>query len=293
MELNKIWNESNDVTMKEHIDEKSIDVILTSPPYNNSRDNDDRTNLSINHCKSSNVGQYKDADGNFVGIGSYHKKYDVYLDQRTTDEYCDWVVSIFNEFDRILKTNGTVLWNISYQNENNECASWLSVADVVRKTNFTIVDHIVWKKKSTIPIIQKNKCSKICEDVFVFVRKNEWLDFYANKEFVKQSHTGQKFYKPMYNFIEADNNDEICPYNKATYSTDLCKQLLKMYAPKNGVVYDPFMGSGTTALASKQMGLSYIGSELSPNQCEWAKNRIKNGKGAITQDLNKESIFEI
>ena len=66
-----------------------------------------------------------------------------------------------------------------------------------------------------------------------------------------------------------------------------------MYAPKNGVVYDPFMGSGTTALASKQMGLSYIGSELSPNQCEWAKNRIKNGKGAITQDLNKESIFEI
>ena len=74
MELDKIWNESNEITMKEHIDEKSIDVILTSPPYNNSRDNDDRTNLSINHCKSSNVGQYKDADGNFVGIGSYHKK---------------------------------------------------------------------------------------------------------------------------------------------------------------------------------------------------------------------------
>ena len=43
MELNKIWNESNEITMKEHIDEKSIDVILTSPPYNNSRDNDDRT----------------------------------------------------------------------------------------------------------------------------------------------------------------------------------------------------------------------------------------------------------
>ena len=71
MELNKIWNEDNLITMSEHIDEKSIDVILTSPPYNNSRDNDDRTNLSINHCKSSNVGQYKDADGN--GAYSTHR----------------------------------------------------------------------------------------------------------------------------------------------------------------------------------------------------------------------------
>lgn len=231
MELNKIWNESNEITMKEHIDEKSIDVILTSPPYNNSHDNDDRT---YGICYSGKVGQYKDSDGEFVGIGGYHKKYDVYLDQRTTDEYCDWIVSIFNEFDKILKTNGTILWNISYQNENNECASWLSIADVIRKTNFTIVDHIVWKKKSTIPITQKNKCSKICEDVFVFARKDEWLDFHANKIFVKQSHTGQNFYKPIYNFIEADNNDEICPYNKATYSTDLCRQLLKIYAPMGG-----------------------------------------------------------
>lgn len=41
------------------------------------------------------------------------------------------------------------------------------------------------------------------------------------------------------------------------------------------------------------MKLNYIGSEISSRQCKWAKNRIKNGKGAITQDLNKESIFEI
>ena len=78
MELNKIWNESNEITMKEHIDEKSIDVILTSPPYNNSRDNDDRT---YGICYSGKVGQYKDSNGEFVGIGGYHKKYDVYLDK--------------------------------------------------------------------------------------------------------------------------------------------------------------------------------------------------------------------
>jgi DNA modification methylase len=280
MELNKIWNESNDVTMKEHIDEKSIDVILTSPPYNNSRNRDDEIE-----------GSYDPNDKNC--IGGYHKRYDIYEDMRTTEEYCDWIVSIFNLFDKILKNNGTVLWNTSYQAENNECAVWLSIADIIRKTNFCVVDHMIWKKKTTLPITQKNKLSKLCEDVFIFARKDEWLDFNTNKIYLKSSDTGQKYYAPIYNIIEAKNNDELCPYNKATFSTDFVKKLLKIYAPKNGVVYDPFMGSGTTALACKQMGLSYIGSELSPNQCEWAENRIKNGKGARTQDLNKEDIFDL
>lgn len=263
MELNKIWNESNEITMKEHIDEKSIDVVLTSPPYNNSRNRDDETESSYDPTDKS-------------CIGGYHKRYDVYLDMLTTEEYCNWIVSIFNQFDKILKTNGTVLWNTSYQAENNECAVWLSIADVIRKTNFCVVDHMIWKKKSTLPITQKNKLSKICEDVFIFARKDEWLDFNANKKYLKSSETGQKYYAQIYNIVEAENNDELCPYNKATFSTDFVKKLLKIYAPKNAVVYDPFMGSGTTALACKQMGLYYVGSELSENQCEWAENRIKN-----------------
>ena len=268
MELNKIWNESNEITMKEHIDEKSIDVVLTSPPYNNSRNRNDETESSYDPTDKS-------------CIGGYHKRYDVYLDMLTTEEYCDWIVSIFNQFDKILKTNGTVLWNTSYQAENNECAVWLSIADVIRKTNFCVVDHMIWKKKSTLPI------------TFIFARKDEWLDFNANKKYLKSSETGQKYYAPIYNIVEAENNDELCPYNKATFSTNFVKKLLKIYAPENAVVYDPFMGSGTTALACKQMGLYYVGSELSENQCEWAENRIKNGKGARNQDLDKLDLFDL
>ena len=39
-------------------------------------------------------------------------------------------------------------------------------------------------------------------------------------------------------------------------------------------VYDPFMGSGTTALGCKKLGLNYVGSELSENQCKWAEERL-------------------
>jgi len=53
------------------------------------------------------------------------------------------------------------------------------------------------------------------------------------------------------------------------------------------------MGSGTTAVACKKMRLNYIGSEISVRQCEWAENRIKNGKGFMNEDLNNLNLFEI
>ena len=110
----------------------------------------------------------------------------------------------------------------------------------------------------------------------MFCRKDEVDTFYCNKPVVGERKTGQKSYGNIFNYVEAKNNDGSCPYNKATYSSDLCKQLLNLYCPENGTVYDPFMGSGTTAVACKELGLSYIGSELSKNQCEWAENRLKN-----------------
>ena len=86
--------------------------------------------------------------------------------------------------------------------------------------------------------------------------------------------TGQASYGNIFNFIEAKNNDGSCPYNKATYSSDLCKQLLNIDGCKDGIVYDPFMGTGTTAVACKELSINYIGSEISKNQCEWAENRL-------------------
>ena len=74
--------------------------------------------------------------------------------------------------------------------------------------------------------------------------------------------------------MEAKNNDGSCSLNKATFSTDLCKQLLSMYAKPNSIVYDSFMGTGTTAVACEEMGFNCIGSELSEAQAKYAENRI-------------------
>ncbi len=130
------------------------------------------------------------------------------------------------------------------------------------------------EKSNALPINQRNKLSKICEDVFVFSRKDEFQTFNANKEYIKTSHTGQKFYKPIDNFIEAKNNDGKCLFNSAIFSSELVVKLLNIYAKKGMTVYDPFMGSGTTALGCKKLGLNYVGSELSENQCKWAEERL-------------------
>lgn len=275
MELNKIWNESNEITMKEHIDEKSIDVVLTSPFYNSTDGNRGTLNsVNIN--------------------GSYPScRYDDFNDNMSFEEYIEYNIRLFKSFDRLLKNNGSILWNLSY-GTNNPDGMFQVINSIIEKSNFSIADCIVWKKKSALPNnVSSNRLTRITEFVFVFARKNEIDSFYSNKKIVSYSKTNQSYYENIFNFIEADNNDEICPYNKATYSTDLCRKLLKIYAPMGGVIYDPFMGSGTTGLACKQMGLSYIGSELSSNQCEWAENRIKNGKGARTEDLNKSDLFDL
>lgn len=192
---------------------KKIDVILTSPPYNTGR-------------PSNSERSRKNMEG----------RYDVHLDTMSKDEYCNWCVKIFKDFDEILSKNGVILWNVSYGSDstvNTEGIGllWLSIADIIRETNFTVTDRIIWEKSNELPNnVIPNKLTRIVEDVFVFVRKQEYKTFNCNKEISKIGQNGQTFYKNYYNFIEAKNNDGSCKLNKATYSSDLCEKLLSIYA---------------------------------------------------------------
>lgn len=256
MELNTIYNEDLFDTMK-RMEENNIkvDVILTSPPYNTGR----------------NIINSKNRDKH---MKLHEIRYDVYLENRDNEEYCKWTVDIFNSYDKILCENGCILYNMSYGSEN-PTQLWLVLTEVLKNTNFTIADTIVWKKKCAIPNnVSPNKLTRLCEFVFVICRKSEYKTFSANKKVVSISRTGQKIYENIVNFIEAKNNDGSCNLNKATYSSELCEKLLDIYAHPNSIVYDSFMGTGTTAVACKKLGHSYIGSEISTKQCEFANNRL-------------------
>lgn len=262
----KIYNEDCFETMK-RLDDGCIDIILTSPFYNTNKKAGKSRTLANTSVKN---GQYD------------YVRYDTHIDNMTNDEYCDFTVNLFNNFNRVLALNGCVLYNISYGSENTECM-FLTINAILTKTNFTIADTIVWKKTTALPnSCSSNKLTRITEFVFVFCRRNELKTFNCNKRITSYRNNGQAMYENIYNFIEAKNNDGSCPFNKATFSSELCEKLLDIYAVYNDtVVYDPFIGTGTTAVACKRMGFKCIGSEISEKQVEWANKRLDEVKGGL------------
>ena len=264
----EIYNEDCFKTM-ESVPIGQFDIILTSPFYNTNKKAGKTRTLSNTSVKS---GQYD------------YVRYDAHIDSMTNDEYCDFTERLFLEFDRVLNLNGVVLYNINYGAENTE-GMFLAVNTILTKTPFTIADVIVWKKSNALPnSCSSNRLTRIWEFVFVLCRKEELKTFNCNKAITSYRKTGQAMYENVFNFIEARNNDESCPFNKATFSTDLCKQLLERYAVGDKItVYDPFMGSGTTAVACQELGFDCIGSEISENQCKWARERLKRCATAQTR----------
>ena len=252
---NHIYNEDCIETLRTiYKSKEKIDIVVTSPPYNTSR-----------------VGR-KD---------KYSTRYDGYGDNMTDDEYISWTKKIFNALNYTLSDNGCILYNISYSGENTHLQH-LVVSEIISNTDFTVADVIYWKKKSALPNnVSKNKLTRIVEPIYVFCRKSELLTFNSNKK-VKSINekTNQKFYENVFNFIEAKNNDGSNNLNKATFSSDLVYSLLDMYATDESIVYDPFMGTGTTAIGAlrynKENGynLKFIGSEISSQQVEFSNNRI-------------------
>ena len=259
MKLNRIYN--MDCLEFMQANKAVADVVLTSPPYNTSR-------------KGSSLEHLDDPQENI--------RYDVFNDCRPNGEYCDWTVEVFKGIDNILKPNGCVLYNMSYSSENTE-VMYLAIAAILQRTNFTIAGDIVWKKTSASPdSCSPNKLTRICEHVFVFCRRSEFATFRTNKKVTSQRKTGQNAYANIFNFIEAPNNDEACPIHKATYSTMLCRKLLDIYAPQGSVIYDPFMGTGTTAVACVMERYDWIGTEISERYCDYANKRIDAAQRQLT-----------
>lgn len=232
--MNQIFNENNIYTMSRLLD-KSISGIITSPPYNITSK---RKDVYYNNG-------YSDIDG------------------LTEDEYLTVRTNEFIEFSRILEDKGVICYNISYHNENPILPTLL-MTKVHNETDLTVADIITWKKSTSIPFqTSPTKLSRICELVYVVVKKEFLHDFKTNKQVSKVNEkTGQRFYKNYTNLIESKNNDGIQCKLKASFSEDFVNKLLDIYFPEGSLIYDPFMGIGTTARACKKSNRNYIGSEL-------------------------------
>lgn len=255
--VNKIFCEDNLVTMSKMPD-KFISGIITSPPYNIGTKRKD--------CYYNNGYQDKD--------------------NLSQEEYIQVRVNEFKEFERVLKDDGVICYNISYHNENPILPTLL-ISEIHNQTEFTVADVITWKKKSALPFqTSPTKLSRICELVYVIVKKDRLHDFRTNKTVSSiNQKTKQKFYKNYTNLIEADNNDGIKSTLKASFSEDLVYKLFNIYFPQDSLIYDPFSGIGTTARACKNSGRQFIGSELEEEF--WKQSLL-----LLNNHINQDTVIE-
>jgi DNA modification methylase len=234
MQLNRIYNEDNLSTMK-RMPESFISGIICSPPYNITTKRKD--------CYYNN---------------GYSE-----IDNLSDEDYLNLRINEFKEFSRVLDNHGVICYNISYHNENPILPTLL-ISKIHQETDLTIADIITWKKSNSIPFqTSPTKLSRICELIYIIVKKKYLHNFRTNKQVSKiNKDTGQKFYKNYTNLIEAKNNDGIKSTLKASYSEELVDKLINIYFPKDSIIYDPFSGLGTTARSCKKNSLKFIGSEL-------------------------------
>lgn len=248
-EITQLYNGDCIKVMSQLIDEGiKVDKIITSPPYNIIRPN------------------------------STDRGYDLYKDGMSNEEYIDWTLKVFECYDKLLNPNGCICYNLSYGTENTEAMN-LTVAEIIKQTEFTLADVLIWKKASATPNnVSVNKMTRICEFVYIFCRKSEFQTFTANKRIIgRREDTQQAIYENMFNFFTAQNNDESQELNKATFSTDFVYNLMDRYVKPTDVVLDNFSGTGTTMIACESRDVRSIGIELSKKQCAYAVKRLKRG----------------
>jgi site-specific DNA-methyltransferase (adenine-specific) len=247
IKINTILNEDCLQTMN-NMPNKFVDLVITSPPYN----------ICVNR----------------KGGLSDKGKYDVYKDNKTEEEYINWTIDIFNGYDKILKDNRVVIYNFGYSIEDPSLP-YKIVSEISNNTQWQLVDTIVWKKRNSIPHpASYNRLNRVWEFIWVFARKTELKTFKTAKKVVSTSDRKQNYYEIFDNYVEAKNNDGPNFLNKATFSTDLVTKLIRMYGFENDLIYDNFMGVGTTAIAAIINNCNYIGSEISKDQCLLAEEKI-------------------
>jgi len=190
---------------------------------------------------------------------------------------------------------------------------WM-LAFALRDSGWYLRSDIIWMKANPMPESCKDRPSRCYEHVFLLTKsRSYYYDAAAIAEPVAEStpmRMRRKFGKNKYSagipgqahqhlndyrpngYAEEDipllrNKRDVWQINSvpykgahfAAYPPKLVETCLLAGCPQDGIVLDPFLGSGTTAAVAKQMGRHYIGVELNPDYCELAKQRI----GGVTE----------
>ncbi len=79
----------------------------------------------------------------------------------------------------------------------------------------------------------------------------------------------------IWEYLTAGDGSRLKHEPPATFPNKLPYDFINCFCPKSGIVLDPFVGSGTTIVAAKNLGHDYIGIDIAPEYCKIAEKRMK------------------
>ena len=252
--------------------DNSVDLVITSPPY--------------------------------ADIVNYGKNISI----KKPQEYCDWLLPLFNEIQRVLKPSGSFILNI-----NDNCKNGLRnpfIYELIyrsqKETKLKFYDTYIWHKRSGIPNGSKKRFRNTTEFIFHFVKNQKELKFYMDRVMEEQKEITKKRLKsPMvlkshqkitdgergvkttieqqpnkvrpdnvFRFKTASSSRDNTIRHPAPYHRELPEYFIKLLTDIGDVVLDPFAGIGTTGLPCKDMERKFIGYELNEKYCDFGNKRI-------------------
>jgi len=241
IELNRIYNEDCLEGMKQ-IPDNSIDLVVTSPPYNKSF-YDKHTPSKHDVWKQRNI------------------KYENFNDDMQPEKYREWQKTLLQEMVRIIKPEGSIFYNHKSFSVKHKLNFPTFVFD------FNVRQLIIWDRKST-PQLAPIRFLPTTEYVFWITKSNIQPKFY-NNELIFKKEVWELAAKPMLD-------------HPAPFPIEIPTNCILATTDKNDIVLDPFMGSGTTALACCNTGRNYIGFEISSEYCDLANKRIHDQEAQMS-----------
>jgi site-specific DNA-methyltransferase (adenine-specific) len=256
------------VEVMKTLPEGCIDMVVTSPPY----------------C---------------AGI-----KYDVYNDSIPMDEYWKFTIDWLSQVFRVLKDDGRVAINVPIEMNVQERGGrilfnaefWMKMKEVGFKF-FGMVDltedsphrvrqtawgswmsnsqPYIYNPKECVILAYKNSPKKLTKGESQWTGTPTEITDETGKvrtKMVYEPEDKKEFMNLVFGRWEyfADTKS----LTKATFSMDIPTKAIKILTYKNDIVLDPFMGSGTSAVAAETLGRRWLGIELSPNYTDIARKRV-------------------
>ena len=200
---------------------------------------------------------YEDVSG--AGYGSKSK------DILFLKFYSDYLEKLFSEYERILKPTGQIFFNIKSKTFNKTLSTphWIEFIDSFKKLKFK--SFIIWKYAGSFDSTKK----RFHLDYEIIYHLSKGDDIYLNEDCGIHDPLSSVWYVPH----NIKNSERIHP---TQMPEALVERILKVVSKKDYIVYDSFMGSGTTAIVCLKNNINYIGSELNKTNYDNCNKRIKN-----------------